>query len=729
MRSQLSQFLLLVLIVALAIVSLERPGAASDFVPLSVSLTGMHEIAASELPGGIVEVQTLGTDPYLFTNPLPENTDLPANSILEFEYFSLTGTGEVQAFLIPPSREEGSVRALGLSRSEGWSRYQIDLSPAVKSTDVNVKNLRMDFGREAGKTFQIRNIVLRRLNDTERATAAKIAETAAREAERDNELRGYLSQDMTSKIQNVAVDATNIEISGIVEMNGKNEGDSDNWLVEIPVFAESSDTDSLTMVQRILPDGSGNFSYRTARYTGEGRDRLFSRWAVAWKSDEQLSLRSHGHYADKVAPRAGLTPALAKGRKGLGAFSPGRPIEDVADLGSSAVTINLLLQSLFEDSPQNNGSVYEHGGRRWHLNDSVVARIDESVRLAAELRQIVSAIVLIGPAGNSPEGSFRRTIAHPDADPAGIYVMPNLTTAEGVAAYGAALNFLAERYSRPDGKYGRIHHWIIHNEVNSGWVWTNMGVKSALRYMDVYHKSMRMAQLIAWQFDPNAKVYISLEHHWDSVFNPHCYRGKEMLELLLEFGRAEGDFPWALAYHPYPEDLRNPRAWDDKSAWFSFDTPRITFRNIEVLDAWMKRPAARYLGQFVRDVQFTEQGPNSPDYSEEALRDQAACMAYVWKKMESLDSISMFHFHNWEDNRHEGGLRIGLRRFPDDEVDPRGKKPVWYVFRALGTSEQSETIDFAKELIGIHDWDEVVHRGTITETTSKDRSTTAQDPS
>jgi len=729
MRSNSSQFLLLVFIVALAIVGLARPVAASDFVPLSVSLTGMHEIAASELPGGIVEIQTLGTDPYLFTNPLPENTDLPSNSILEFEYFSLTGTGEVQVFLIPPSREENSVRAQGLSRSEGWSRYQMDLSSAINSTDVEVKNLRMDFGREARKTFQIRNIVLRRLNEAERATAARIAAAQAREAERDSELRGYLSQDMTSKILNVAADATNIEISGLVEMNEKSEGDGDKWLVEIPVFAEFPDTDSFSMVQRILTAGSGNFSHRTSRYTGEGRDRLFSRWAVALKSDEHVSLLSHGHYANKVASRPGLAPAVARGRKGLGAFSPGRPIEDVADLGSSAVTINLLLQSLFEDSSQSNGSAYEYGGRRWYLNDSAVTRIDESVRLAAELRQIVSAILLIGPAGNSPEGSFRRTIAHPDADPAGIYVMPNLTTAEGVAAYGAALNFLAERYSRPDGKYGRIHHWIIHNEVNSGWVWTNMGHKSALRYMDVYHKSMRMAQLIAWQFDPDAKVYISLEHHWDSVFNPHCYRGKEMLELLLEFGRAEGDFPWALAYHPYPEDLRNPRAWDDKSAWFSFDTPRITFRNIEVLDAWMKQPAARYLGQFVRDVQFTEQGPNSPDYSEKSLKDQAACMAYVWKKMEPLDSISMFHFHNWEDNRHEGGLRIGLRRFSDDEVDPRGKKPVWYVFRALGTSQQSEAIDFAKEVIGVRDWDEVIHRGAITETTDKVSSTTAQDPS
>ena len=137
---------------------------------------------------------------------------------------------------------------------------------------------------------------------------------------------------------------------------------------------------------------------------------------------------------------------------------------------------------------------------------------------------------------------------------------------------------------------------------------------------------------------------------------------------------------------------------------------------MEVIDAWAKRPEHRYLGKYVRDIQFTEQGPNSPDYSEESLRDQAACMAYLWKKMEALDSVTMFHVHNWVDNRHEGGLRIGLRRFPDDEEDPHGRKPVWYVFQALGTEKEDEAIGFAKDVVGVNVWSEVVYKGEIPET-------------
>src|SRR3546814_13579993 len=75
--------------------------------------------------------------------------------------------------------------------------------------------------------------------------------------------------------------------------------------------------------------------------------------------------------------------------------------------------------------------------------------------------------------------------------------------------------FLARRYSRPDERYGRVHHWIIHNEVDAGWVWTNMGEVDTLLFMDTYHKSMRLVQLIARQYAPHAKAFISLIHYWN----------------------------------------------------------------------------------------------------------------------------------------------------------------------------------------------------------------------
>jgi hypothetical protein len=79
-------------------------------------------------------------------------------------------------------------------------------------------------------------------------------------------------------------------------------------------------------------------------------------------------------------------------------------------------------------------------------------------------------------------------------------------------------------------------------------------------------------------------------------------------------------------------------------------------------------------------------------------------MAFAWNKYKSLDSIEVFHYHNWVDNRHEGGLRIGLRRFPDDKDDPLGKKPIWYVYQALGTPQEDDVLAPYKAVVGIRDW-------------------------
>ena len=88
-------------------------------------------------------------------------------------------------------------------------------------------------------------------------------------------------------------------------------------------------------------------------------------------------------------------------------------------------------------------------------------------------------------------------------------------------------------------------------------------------------------------------------------------------------------------------------------------------------------------------------------------------MAYVWKKLAPLDSITAFQYHNWIDNRNEGGLRIGLRRFPDDESAPLGKKPIWHLYQDLGTPREAHASAPYLETIGIPQWSDILHTDTI----------------
>jgi hypothetical protein len=288
-----------------------------------------------------------------------------------------------------------------------------------------------------------------------------------------------------------------------------------------------------------------------------------------------------------------------------------------------------------------------------------------------------------------------------------------MTNPESVDCYAAALDFLASRYSRPDKKYGRLNHWIMHNEVDAGWEWTNMGEKTAAIFMDTYIKSMRLCYAIARKYNPHSEVFITLTHYWGWTSHPRFYPSKDLMEILIQYSKAEGDFEWAMAHHPYPQSLVEPKTWLDKQVDYTFNSPKITFKNLEVLNAWIKLPEVLYKGKTKRTLWLSENGTNSKTYSEKDLKEQAAGFAYTWKKMAVLDGIDGFQWHNWYDHRGEGGLRIGLRRFPDDEQLPGGVKPVWYVFKAADTKDENHVFDPYKTVIGISDWKEVQFKGAI----------------
>lgn len=690
-------------------------------VPIRLSGADIHDATLRRIDGDTWEIRTTGSDPYLFTEPLPESADPGKQHVLAFEYFSASGTGgAVQVFVGPPIREAGSVKGAVLSRSEGWSRYAVDLSPALAgasapgaSASGTVRVLRIDPGSEAGRTIQVRGLQLRARTPQEERLAQGIVARRESEKRREKRLRDYLTRTYGSQISRVTVSDSEIRVSGTA---GAAPPKTALFLAEIPIWAEAiAGKAAFRSLTPIRPDARGRFSVTLARRPGgdaaagkRAPDRLLSRWAVVGKTGSRYELLSAARYPDSVQARSPeLSEERPRNKKGIGGLAGDRPMGDLADLGLSAATVNIVLNGLVSTTPGAGKTPFVYAGRTWHADDAQFAELDRTLREAAKHRLVVSAIVLVGQGADAPEGSFSQRLAHPDADPAGIFAMPDVSSEAGQTAYAAVMDFLAERYSRADGRYGRIHHWILHNEVNAGWVWTNAGEKSALRYMDLYVRSMRTAHLIARQYDRHAQAFISLEHHWNIVAQPNFYTGRDLLEKLAEFSRVEGDFDWGIAFHPYPQSLFNPRVWEDEEALFSFDTPKITFKNLEVLDAWAKQPRMRYEGKRLRAIHLSEQGLNSPDYMETSLRDQAAGMAYAWNKYKNLDSIALFHYHNWVDNRGEGGLRIGLRKFPDEPGDPLGRKPIWFVYQALGTDREDAVTATYKSVVGVREWGEV----------------------
>src|SRR5690606_35519156 len=137
--------------------------------------------------------------------------------------------------------------------------------------------------------------------------------------------------------------------------------------------------------------------------------------------------------------------------------------------------------------------------------------------------------------------------------------------------------------------HGLMTGMIIGNEVQSHWDWHNQGDARPEEVLRDYHVAVRIADLVARSLHSRFTTYISMDHRWARAangFRPlRSIPGERLLADFARLCREGGDFPWALAFHPYPEDLFQPSFWKDRAAPLSLDAPVITFRNIEVLPA------------------------------------------------------------------------------------------------------------------------------------------------
>lgn len=626
-------------------------------------------------------------------------TKLPAADevALQFSSFCLGGVEKIAVLSGPDFDSQKAQWLPSIGHSETWTAQSFELAPFHLAALRAGASLRLDLYLKPKASMQLKGLSLGKKPTTSGlSSAADIA--ALREA-----LVADAAAQRPARVTEVIVGKDAITIRG---ERGKLTGLS---LAAVPMHATVLSPNRWQSLRSVPDDGNALFTLTVPRYEerqGRKIDLLISSWQLCQVVNGIATPVSHARYADEIDCRSPELPASApRNKKGLGGWHTGFPIsDDLATLGISSITVNCMMHHLLSLKPIPGASARVWQGRTYYLAEARWAGMDQIMLAAAKQQIMVSAILLIpNPRQISADA---RIMAHPGCTAEGTFAMPNVCDEAGLDYYGAVLDAFYERYSRADGKYGRVHHSIIHNEVDAGIVWTNAGQIPLENFFDLYYRSMRLSDLIARQYDPHHRPFISLTHHWMKT-NPAWYPSRRLLESLSDYCQRQGDFPWALAYHPYPQDLRKPRTWEDDQPTFRFDTPKITPRNLEVLDAFMKEPAMLYRGKDVRPVHLSENGFNSPDYQEQTLRDQAAGMAYAWKKIQQLSSIQAWQYHNWVDNRHEGGLRLGLRKFPDEAGDPFGKKPIYHLYQALGTPQEDAVCAPYLPVIGKASWQEI----------------------
>lgn len=385
-------------------------------------------------------------------------------------------------------------------------------------------------------------------------------------------------------------------------------------------------------------------------------------------------------------------------------------VDDALALGIKHAGLNCHLASFVDLKAQPDSLKWSLDGQDYFFKKRRVEALDASVKPLSDAGVLVSLILLNYENRNEPLDAI---FMHPKYDPAaktnhmGAF---NTVTPDGVSHLRAVVAFLADRYSAAGSPNGRVWNYIVGNEVNSHWWWNNQGRATTEEIASDYERAVRLVHDAVRLSSVNARVFLSFEHHWGIRYPAgqadQSSPGRDLLAAFAKFARERGDFGWNLAFHPYPENLGDPRFWRDKSATQADDSPRITFKNLEILTRHLQKPELLFAGK-PRRVILSEQGFHCrEDATGESDQAAAYCAAY-WK-VAHLDGIDSFILHRHVDHAHEG-LNLGLwTHKPDTIATPDRHRQMYDLFKVADTAEWEPAFRFALPIIGIGKWEDLL---------------------
>ncbi|MFM7102465.1 MAG: DUF5722 domain-containing protein [Verrucomicrobiota bacterium] len=478
-------------------------------------------------------------------------------------------------------------------------------------------------------------------------------------------------------------------------------------VVELPPFEQLHDVVRGSPVYGADFQGETRFSLpRRVFRSDRNVDRIFSSFAVRRRLPGDVGWESLGafRHVEEFHRLAGVAaaPILAPrpGKKGLQV----QMTADALELGIAHAALNVDLNALMDPRGLGHNYRWDMEGETYHFHRGAVDGIPVQPLSDAGMGVY---LILLNYAGADRQAN--EILLHPDYDASSPnrLAMFNTRTPSGYRWYRAAVEFLAHRFSGAQPGAGRVAGYIVGNELTAHWHWANQGDAPPEAVIDDYLRAVRITHAAVQAASPDARVYLSLDHHWNLVYEDKPRRAMAGRYLLDEFNRRAtlgGNFEWHLAYHPYPENLGNPRTWLDRTALPTAESPRITFKNLEVLTAYLERPEFQFSGR-TRRIILSEQGFHS-DGTPAGEEAQAAGFAYAWKKVNALPGIDAFILHRHVDHGQEGGLNLGLwRRRPDSMADPLSPKPMYHLFKAAGTPGEDAAFEPFLRVIGIPSWD------------------------
>lgn len=441
---------------------------------------------------------------------------------------------------------------------------------------------------------------------------------------------------------------------------------------------------------------------------GDSDPRLYSRFVVALKIGDTYQAISAPIYVTNPGDVASFTEEYPEAMSKKGLLIELDMLGDAMELGVKHTTINIPYHHIIGGSLK-----YHYNGKDYYFNEELIASYDKMISSFSNKGIIVTAILLNG-----------WNDAHPELHEAGLaksssafYYGFNVSTPEGYETTRALFSFMAERYSGADYKHGRVSNWIVGNEVNNNKNWNYVGPMDLASYTKLYEKNFRVAYTAIKSRSKNARVFFSTDYEWKKQNTNIQYAAKDFIDLFNAGISAEGNIEWGLAYHPYPYPMTEPEFWDDDQTGMvneTFESPVINFKNLHVLTDYFQQAHMRTAGGQVRHIILSEEGFTSDSISRGKVYDiQAAAFAYAYYLVDNNPYIDAFILNRQVDaiTEVETSCAFGLWTVDmsrPDKVIAVMPKNIYQVFKHIDTRKSLRYSEFAKSIVGISDWSEVI---------------------
>ena len=441
---------------------------------------------------------------------------------------------------------------------------------------------------------------------------------------------------------------------------------------------------------------------------GDSDPRLYSRFVVALKIGDTYQAISAPIYVTNPGDVASFTEEYPEAMSKKGLLIELDMLGDAMELGVKHTTINIPYHHIIGGNLK-----YRYNGKDYYFNEELIASYDKMISSFSNKGIIVTAILLNG-----------WNDAHPELHEAGLaksssafYYGFNVSTPEGYETTRALFSFMAERYSGADYKHGRVSNWIVGNEVNNNKNWNYVGPMDLASYTKLYEKNFRVAYTAIKSRSKNARVFFSTDYEWKKQNTNLQYAAKDFIDLFNAGISAEGNIEWGLAYHPYPYPMTEPEFWDDDQTGMvneTFESPVVNFKNLHVLTDYFQQAHMRTAGGQVRHIILSEEGFTSDSISRGKVYDiQAAAFAYAYYLVDNNPYIDAFILNRQVDaiTEVEASCAFGLWTVDlsrPDKVIAVMPKNIYQVFKHIDTRKSLRYSEFAKSIVGISDWSEVI---------------------